>query len=143
VIAKGGSATRDRALSRPATFLPSSHGQPAIQLAFLDSHRAQKISVLQHDPAAHLPQRPGDPTPTSRNLDPLQHPFARARERTRAVNAAKMERMFAKPFVGSIEGHVDAIEVLVRKPGSLSIVASGSWDGGMYVSPREYTSTER
>ncbi|KAI0275996.1 Sof1-like domain-containing protein [Russula aff. rugulosa BPL654] len=55
-----------------------------------------KISVLQHAPSAHLPARRGDPTPTHRNLDPLQHPFARARERIRALNAAKMERMFSK-----------------------------------------------
>lgn len=77
--------------------------------------------------------RPGDPTPTSRNLNPLMHPFARARERTRALNAVKMERMFAKPFVDSLEGHIDAVEVLCRQPDSLTTVASGSWDGGMYV----------
>ena len=91
----------------------------------------QKISVLQHDPSAHLPIRPGDPTPQSRNLNPLMHPFSRARERTRALNAAKMDRMFAKPFVASLEGHVDAVEVLCRRPGSLTDMASGSWDGGV------------
>ena len=89
--------------------------------------------MLQHAPSAHLPERPGDPTPTSRNLDPLMHPFARARERTRALNAAKMERMFAKPFVASLEGHVDAVETMARKPDTLDIVASGSWDGGTYI----------
>lgn len=88
-----------------------------------------KISVLQHAPSAHLPARPGDPTPTQRNLDPKMHPFSRARERTRALNAAKMERMFAKPFIASLEGHVDAVEVMVRKPDSVTDVASGSWDG--------------
>lgn len=62
------------------------------------------------------------------------HPFARARERTRALNAAKMERMFAKPFVASLEGHVDAVETMARKPDTLDIVASGSWDGGAYPS---------
>ena len=60
------------------------------------------------------------------------HPFARARERTRAVNAAKMERMFAKPFVAALEGHVDAVETMARKPDTLDIVASGSWDGGAH-----------
>ena len=60
------------------------------------------------------------------------HPFARARERTRALNAAKMERMFAKPFVASLEGHVDAVETMARKPDTLDIVASGSWDGGAF-----------
>ncbi|PPQ92176.1 hypothetical protein CVT25_008950 [Psilocybe cyanescens] len=77
--------------------------------------------------------RPGDPTPTSRNLNPLMHPFSRARERTRALNAVKMERMFAKPFVDSLEGHIDAVEVLCRRPGSLTAVASGSWDGGIIL----------
>lgn len=88
--------------------------------------------MLQHDASAHLPSRPGDPTPTSRNLDPLMHPFARARERMRAVNAAKMERIFAKPFVAALEGHVDAVETMARRPGSLNVVASGSWDGGAW-----------
>ncbi|KAI0289668.1 WD40 repeat-like protein [Russula brevipes] len=88
-----------------------------------------KISVLQHAPSAHLPARPGDPTPTHRNLDPLQHPFARARERTRALNAAKMERMFSKPFIAALEGHADAVEVLARRPDSITDVASASWDG--------------
>ncbi|KAI0725054.1 WD40 repeat-like protein [Fomitopsis betulina] len=92
-----------------------------------------KISVLQHAPSTHLPTRPGDPTPTLRNLDPLQHPFSRARERMRALNAAKMERLFAKPFVAALEGHVDAVETMARKPDSLDMVASGSWDGGLIL----------
>ena len=91
--------------------------------------------MLQHAPESHLAMRPGDPTPTSRNLNPLMHPFARARERTRALNAAKMDRMFAKPFVANLGGHVDGVEVLVRQPGSLTTLASGSWDGGMCVLP--------
>jgi len=62
------------------------------------------------------------------------HPFARARERTRALNAAKLERIFAKPFVDSFGGHVDAVEVLAKKPGSLNVFASGSWDGGECLS---------
>ncbi|KAF8624712.1 hypothetical protein AX17_007043 [Amanita inopinata Kibby_2008] len=77
--------------------------------------------------------RPGDPTPTFRNLDPLMHPFARARERTRALNATKLERMFAKPFIDSLEGHIDAVEVLARPPESLTTIASGSWDGGILL----------
>ncbi|KAF7313773.1 WD-REPEATS-REGION domain-containing protein [Mycena chlorophos] len=92
-----------------------------------------KIKVLQHDVSTHLPQRPGDPTPMSRNLNPLMHPFARARERTRALNAAKMDRMFAKPFIASLEGHVGPVECMAKRPGELTTVASGSWDGGIVV----------
>jgi len=86
--------------------------------------------VLHHDPSRYLPGRSGDPTPVSRNLNPSAHPFARARERTRAVNAAKLERMFAKPFVAGLEGHVDGVYVMARKPGVLNEVASASGDGG-------------
>ncbi|KAF8482189.1 hypothetical protein F5888DRAFT_1588802, partial [Russula emetica] len=70
-----------------------------------------------------------DPTPTHRNLDPLQHLFAQARKRTRALNAAKMEHMFSKPFIAALEGHADAVEVLSRCPNTITDVASASWDG--------------
>lgn len=62
------------------------------------------------------------------------HPFCKARERTRALNAAKIERIFAKPFVTALEGHLEAVETMSRRPESLTAVASGSWDGGMCVS---------
>ncbi|TFK29443.1 snoRNA binding protein [Coprinopsis marcescibilis] len=92
-----------------------------------------KIAVLQHDPAAHVPMRKGDPTPVQRNLKSSMHPFAKARERNRALNAAKMDKMFSKPFVDALEGHIDAVEVLVRPAESLTTVASGSWDGGILL----------
>lgn len=71
--------------------------------------------------------------PVSRNLDPLMHPLAKARERTRALNAAKVERMFAKPFIASLEGHIDGVNVMAQKPDSLSAVASASADGGAFL----------
>ena len=44
-----------------------------------------------------------------KNPSPLLHPFERAREYTRAVRAVKMERMFAKPFLGAMDDHSDAV----------------------------------
>lgn len=41
-----------------------------------------------------------------------------------------MERMFSKPFIAALEGHTDAVEVLARRPNSITDVASASWDGG-------------
>ena len=93
---------------------------------------------MQHAPEQHLPTRPGDPTPQSRNLDPLMHPFARARERTRALNAAKMDRIFAKPFITALEGHTDAIESMAKQPDSLVNVTSGSWGGGAHLGFFQY-----
>jgi WD repeat and SOF domain-containing protein 1 len=63
------------------------------------------------------------------------HPFAKARERTRALNAAKIERMFAKPFLASLEGHVDGVNVVVRKAHDLAVIASASADGGKFQWP--------
>lgn len=88
-----------------------------------------KINALSRSLDTHLPGRTGDLTPVSRNLDPALHPFAKPREYTRAVNAAKIDRMFAKPFVASLDGHIDGIYCMSKDPARLSVVASGSGDG--------------
>ncbi|KAH7397641.1 U3 small nucleolar RNA associated protein [Cadophora sp. MPI-SDFR-AT-0126] len=65
-----------------------------------------------------------------RNLDPALHPFARSREYTRALNATKLERMFAAPFIAQLgKGHVDGVYTLAKDPSSLERFASGSGDG--------------
>ncbi|RMZ75143.1 hypothetical protein DV738_g5642, partial [Chaetothyriales sp. CBS 135597] len=69
-----------------------------------------------------------------RNLDPSHHPFERAREYTRALNAVKMERMFAAPFIAQLgAGHVDGVYSIANDPGSLERFASGSGDGVVKV----------
>jgi len=82
----------------------------------------------------HLPTSSTATAPVKRNLDPALHPFARSREYTRAVTAAKLDRMFAKPFVASLEGHQDGIYTMVKdEAGGLGRVASGSGDGEVRV----------
>ena len=69
-----------------------------------------------------------------RNLDPALHPFERAREYTRALNAIKLERMFAAPFVAQLgRGHVDGVYTIAKDPESLQRFASGSGDGVVKV----------
>lgn len=69
-------------------------------------------------------------TKLPRNLDPAQHPFERAREYTRALNATKVERMFAAPFLGQLgSGHIDGVYCLAKDPVSLERFGSGSGDG--------------
>lgn len=78
-------------------------------------------------PGSEAPRQP-------RNLDPSQHPFERAREYTRALNAVKLERMFAAPFVAQLgHGHVDGVYTMAKDPGSLERFASGSGDGVIKV----------
>lgn len=88
-----------------------------------------KIKTLSRSLDAHAPAALGAPAPISRNLDPALHPFAQAREYTRALNATKLERMFAKPFVGAMGGHTDGVYVLETDPERGNIVASGAGDG--------------
>ncbi|KAJ6044550.1 Sof1-like protein [Penicillium canescens] len=92
-----------------------------------------KIKALSRPTASQ--QAPGSSTVRqSRNLDPTQHPFERAREYTRALNAIKMERMFAAPFLAQMgNGHVDGVYSMAKDPGSLERLASGSGDGVVKV----------
>jgi hypothetical protein len=59
------------------------------------------------------------------------------------LNAAKMERMFSKPFIAALEGHADAVEVLARRPNSITDVASASWDGGASTEGRMHLHVTR
>lgn len=93
----------------------------------------QKIKALSRSLDVHAPARQGDPAPLSRNLDPALHPFAKPREYTRALNAAKLDRLFAKPFVGALEGHIDGIYSIAKDTNRLNVVASGSGDGGEFL----------
>lgn len=92
-----------------------------------------KIKVIERSTDAHLPQVAGQQQPRQRNLDPALHPFARPREYNRAVTAAKLDRMFAKPFVDALEGHQDGVYCMARDPKSLGCVASGGGDGQVCV----------
>jgi DDB1- and CUL4-associated factor 13 len=93
----------------------------------------QKIKSLSRSPAAH--QAPGSNVSRQpRNLDPAQHPFTQAREYSRALNAVKLERLFAAPFVGQLgQGHVDGVYTMAKDPGSLQRFASGSGDGVLKI----------
>ncbi|KAH8085896.1 WD40-repeat-containing domain protein [Filobasidium floriforme] len=88
-----------------------------------------KIKVITRSLDDHLPASSAAPHPLQRNLDPALHPFSKTREYTRAVTAAKMDRMFAKPFVGAIEGHQDGVYCLARDPRRVGVVAGGGGDG--------------
>ncbi|KAK4461110.1 WD40-repeat-containing domain protein [Cladorrhinum samala] len=92
-----------------------------------------KIKALTR--ATSVQQAPGaDVHKAPRNLAPEIHPFERAREYQRALNAVKLERMFAKPFLGQLgNGHVQGIYSMCKDKNDLSSVASGSGDGVVKV----------
>lgn len=64
-----------------------------------------------------------------RNYDPSLHPMESAREYVRALNATKLERIFAKPFVANLSGHRDGVSCFGKHTKSLSTLISGAYDG--------------
>ena len=89
-----------------------------------------KIKTISRSADAYVPARNTQESAVPRNLDPALHPFERAREYTRAVTATKLERMFARPFVGQLgDGHRDGVYCIAKNYKTTNQVASGSGDG--------------
>jgi len=93
-----------------------------------------KVKVLSRSEYSTTRECAGDLRKRHRNLDPINHPLQRAREYTRAVMSAKIDRMFAKPFIGSLEhGHRDSITSTSTSPNALVPFISGSADGEIRI----------
>ncbi|KAL7715051.1 DDB1- and CUL4-associated factor 13 [Entamoeba marina] len=72
---------------------------------------------------------PHDIEKVHRSLKKEDHPFAAPREYRRALNAVKLDKIFAKPFIGSLSGHPDGVTCLTRTGDEISYIASGGYDG--------------
>lgn len=68
-----------------------------------------------------------------RNYNTSSDPFRHQVEYTRALNAAKLERVFAKPFIAAFDGHNEAVHLLKKHPTRLSTILSGAFDGQIKV----------
>ncbi|KAF9611578.1 hypothetical protein IFM89_033582 [Coptis chinensis] len=64
-----------------------------------------------------------------RNYDPNLRTQEKAVEYVRALKAAKLEKIFARPFVGAMEGHIDGITCMAKNPNHLKGIFSASIDG--------------
>lgn len=85
--------------------------------------------MLSRNPDDFLRETSLDIHKTPRSYAPEAHPFQAAREYQRALNATKLERIFAKPFLGSLSGHSEGVGALAPHPLALSTLASGAYDG--------------
>lgn len=88
-----------------------------------------KVKVLSRNPDDYVRETKHDIHRVPRNYNPTLHPFEAPREYVRALNATKLERVFAKPFLGALEGHTDSVHCLAKHPSSLTTILSGSCDG--------------
>ena len=96
----------------------------------IDTLRTMKVKALSRSSASTERECSGDLRRQFRNLDPTSHPMQRAREYTRAVTGAKLERMFAKPLLGNLgNGHMDGITASATSRRALVPFVSGAADG--------------
>jgi len=93
-----------------------------------------KVKMLSRRPDDVQRETKNDIHKVNRNFDPEVHPFEANREYVRAMNAAKLERVFAKPFLGALDpGHGDVVSSCVAHPTRTSRAASASADGEVKV----------
>jgi len=93
-----------------------------------------KVKALSRPQATVQRQNAGDLRLHHRNLDPSAHPMQRAREYTRAVTSAKIDRMFAAPLLGDLHpGHRDHVTCLAASRQSLLPFVSGGADGEVRI----------
>lgn len=93
-----------------------------------------KVKALSRSQKSTTRSSLHDLRPTHKNLNPASHPQSRAREYTRAVTAAKLDRMFAQPFLGELKGgHVDAVNCMAICRNNLCPMVSGCVDGTIRI----------
>ncbi|CAI5471946.1 unnamed protein product [Closterium sp. Yama58-4] len=88
-----------------------------------------KIKVLSRSEVQFTRERKQDVQKVHRNLDPALHPLEKAKEYQRALNAVKLDKVFAKPFMGALGSHADGVSAMARSPVRLNCVVSASMDG--------------
>uniref|UniRef100_A0A671VVB3 DDB1- and CUL4-associated factor 13 n=1 Tax=Sparus aurata TaxID=8175 RepID=A0A671VVB3_SPAAU len=92
-----------------------------------------KVKVLSRNPDDYVRETKYDIQRVPRNYDPTLHPFEVCREYTQALNSTKLDRVFAKPFLASLDGHRDGVNCMAKHTSSLSTLLSGSCDGEVKV----------
>lgn len=91
------------------------------------------IQMISRRPRDFMRETKHDIHKVFKNYDPKLHPLALEREYQRALNATKLERVFAKPFIGNMSGHGDVVSNLMKHQTKLSIMASGAYDGQIKI----------
>jgi WD repeat and SOF domain-containing protein 1 len=91
-----------------------------------------KVKTINRSEEDYTKERLNDIKKVHRNYDPTLHQFSQAHEYTRAVNAVKLERVFAQPFLAAL-AHSDGITTLARNPRTLNSLLAGSADGEIRI----------
>jgi len=68
-----------------------------------------RISTICRSEGDFTRESKNDIMKVHRNPNPNLHPLSKPREFQRAVTASKIQKIFSKPFLGTLLGHSDAI----------------------------------
>ncbi|KAH3899352.1 probable Protein SOF1 [Saccharomycodes ludwigii] len=89
-----------------------------------------KINTINRSADDYVPIKSTQESALPRNLNPELHAFERAREYTKALQATKLERMFAKPFIGQLGyGHRDGVYHIAKNYHILNQISTGDGEG--------------
>lgn len=88
-----------------------------------------KISTICRNSNNYQKKYSGDIEKVIHNPNPSIHPQFKAREYMRAIKAAKLSKIFAKPFLYSLSEHTEGIKTMSKNPKLLNQIVSGSFDG--------------
>ncbi|KAA3482788.1 DDB1 and CUL4-associated factor 13-like isoform X1 [Gossypium australe] len=88
-----------------------------------------KVKVISRSTDEFTRERSQDLQRVFRNFDPSLRSQEKAVEYVRALNAAKLDKIFARPFIGAMDGHRDSIKCMAKNPNYLKAIFSGSDDG--------------
>lgn len=89
-----------------------------------------KVNVISRSKLEWTKDRAGEVPRAHRSYDDKQATaLAKQTEYARAVRAAKLDRMFAKPFLGAMGGHNDTVEAMALDSTNVAVLATGAADG--------------
>lgn len=88
-----------------------------------------KIKVICRDSNNYQKNTKTEIEKVYRNPNPTLHPMLKAREYVRALNAAKIDKIFAKPFIFSLDKHTDGVKTMAKNPHLVNEIVSGTFDG--------------
>jgi WD repeat and SOF domain-containing protein 1 len=107
----------------------SSNNTPTISSS--SSLPSVAIKTISRNPSDFTRTRTSDIYKQFHNPSSLIHPHERAREYIRALNATKLERIFAKPFLYALDHHKDTVTSIALSSTSLTHITTSSADGSL------------
>ncbi|MED6158560.1 hypothetical protein PIB30_033779 [Stylosanthes scabra] len=88
-----------------------------------------KVKVISRSVDDFTRERSQDLQRVFRNYDPSLRTQEKAVEYVRALNAVKLDKIFARPFIGAMDGHIDGVSCMAKNPTQLKWIFSGAMDG--------------